>query len=77
MTKEPKSAAELTELIRAHASALEACRQCAVGDVYGHPRDENDCNWGVSQLQGSGCFECLSLIKPFLESLYDRFDLQV
>jgi len=43
--------------------------------VYAHPPDENGCNWGVSVLKGSGCFKCLEAIKPFLESLYARFDL--
>jgi len=73
--KERRSQAELNALIQAHAKTCDACALCAIGEVYAHAPDENGCNWGVSVLKGSGCFECLEAIKPFLESLYARFDL--
>jgi len=77
MARTTVPAAHLDKMLKERAVLTPECERCVIGDVVEIPPDETGCNWRVSQIQGSGCFDCLAAMGDFIEGLRAQFLLEV
>lgn len=75
MARERIEAIALDGKIAELVSGAVDCRQCLVGPVVLQQPDNDGCNWRISRISGSHCFECLQAIRPLLSQLQERFEL--